>query len=394
MEGEAMERFDLIRFDASRARKTADGWIIDRPVVTRAGVFVYRNADGTTRREFRPPEEVFHADHLASMQGVPVTTAENHNRLLGPDEEGAVIGTMLSPGVRVDAESMDVAADIVIHHPSRLGTRRELSLGYRIARLDMTPGEWQGQRYDCVQRGLTVNHCAVVPQGRAGNARLRLDAQDAVSGEIENLDIERMDSTMAEQAPRTVNVRLDSGLEYPAAPEVAVAMQARLDRIAQLERDLTAANTRADSIAAERDTIKMQVEGHKAELEKVRTDAAAEVRSRITLEETARKHGVSEIRADMADRAIREAVISKLNGPKTEGQTDAYVAVAFDMAVAAADEANKALGNQRAAIGGVMSQTRSDAAPSGNPMNPPAGGMVIRNAKDARDFAIRAGNLY
>ena len=52
--GNAMQRFDNVAF---KATKTDEGFIRDTPIVGRTGILVYRNADGTERREYRPPEE-------------------------------------------------------------------------------------------------------------------------------------------------------------------------------------------------------------------------------------------------------------------------------------------------------------------------------------------------
>ena len=45
--------------------------------------------------------------------------------------------------------------------------QRELSCGYRY-RPDMTPGTYQGQRYDGVMRSIVANHVALVEEGRVG----------------------------------------------------------------------------------------------------------------------------------------------------------------------------------------------------------------------------------
>lgn len=392
-----MERIEFIRLDAAKATRTPEGWIRDRPVLTRAGVFTYRNPNGTVRREFRPPEEVFSATHLASMQGAPITTAENHNRLLVADEEGTVIGAIASPGTRMDENSMDCVGDIVIYQPGKLGTRRELSLGYRIGRLDETPGEWQGQRYDAVQRDLVVNHCAVVPRGRAGNARLRLDAEDAVSGDAQDVILLRSDEEMADAPTNLVSVRLDSGIEYKASPEVAHELATLRTQNQQLRTDAAAEKGKADAAAAERDTLKLKLKEAEDKLPQLRTDALNEAKQRLALEGAAQKHGV-EFRADMADRAIMEAITTKLRpGMKFEGQPDAYVKAAFDMVVADAVAADQAAAGQRAAVNGVPQQTRSDAAPQ-PPQQPiqqvPGQPPVARSAREAREIALRAGALY
>lgn len=63
------------RFDVGelRASVNEDGYLEDVPVVGRIGIQLYRNPDGSVRRELRPPEEVFNADSLASFKGKPIT---------------------------------------------------------------------------------------------------------------------------------------------------------------------------------------------------------------------------------------------------------------------------------------------------------------------------------
>ena len=53
---------------------------------------------------------------------------------------------------------------------------RELSSSYRY-RADMTPGVYEGQRYDGVMRDIQGNHVALVPQGRAGSDVRAADSQ-------------------------------------------------------------------------------------------------------------------------------------------------------------------------------------------------------------------------
>lgn len=64
-----------MRYDhrAIQARRDDNGFIFDTPVLTRTGVFLYQLPDGTVRREYRPPEEVFNADSLRLYKGIPIT---------------------------------------------------------------------------------------------------------------------------------------------------------------------------------------------------------------------------------------------------------------------------------------------------------------------------------
>lgn len=55
-----------LRYDRAtiRAAVTDEGFLVDSPVVGRVGIQLYENADGTVRREFRPPEEVLSLIHI------------------------------------------------------------------------------------------------------------------------------------------------------------------------------------------------------------------------------------------------------------------------------------------------------------------------------------------
>lgn len=172
------QRFDFIEGGvAARAAalKTAEGWIRDDPVISRVGIFEYRTPAGGVRREYRPAAEVFHADSLATLRGIPVTVG-HPGIVTATAHTAAIIGTVLSAG-RQDGSNL--RAELVIHNPAAMGANRDISLGYNVE-LDETPGEWNGQRYDAVQRRVRYNHCAIVPKGRMGNSRLTLDAADAV----------------------------------------------------------------------------------------------------------------------------------------------------------------------------------------------------------------------
>ncbi|MES2180711.1 MAG: DUF2213 domain-containing protein [Pseudomonadota bacterium] len=154
-------RFDYVEL---KARRTDEGYLIDTPSVARTGILVYRNDDGSIRRELRLPEDVFHADSLNSFIGKPITVDHPKGLISHSDIDKYQVGTMLGAG-RKDGEN--VVTDIVIHQPAKIGERRQLSLGYNVD-LEETPGEWNGQRYDAIQRNIRVNHLSIVKSARAG----------------------------------------------------------------------------------------------------------------------------------------------------------------------------------------------------------------------------------
>jgi hypothetical protein len=73
------QRYEVLKIDAlEKIEKTPEGFLRLPATVTRTGVFIYRKADGTLKKEFRSPEEVFNADSLSSLLAKPVTN--NHPR--------------------------------------------------------------------------------------------------------------------------------------------------------------------------------------------------------------------------------------------------------------------------------------------------------------------------
>lgn len=179
VEGQSKVR-EVIRFDnipSDQTYFTEEGYLIDNPIVTTCGIFEYHNADGTIRRELRLPEEVFKEESLASYEGKPVIETHDAGLITKDNVAYEEIGTILSKGYQ---DGNNVRAKIIIHETDRLKRNgaRELSLGYKLT-LDETPGTWNGQEYDAVQRNIVINHLAIVDTARAGeNARLNIDSAD------------------------------------------------------------------------------------------------------------------------------------------------------------------------------------------------------------------------
>jgi hypothetical protein len=328
-----------LRFDRAeiKATITEDGYLVDMPVVGRIGIQVYMNADGTMRREFRPPEEVFNADSLASFENKPVTDDHPVTDVNAANARKLAVGIIKGPAI---AQDTTITAPVTIYDQEVIdkilnGGKRELSLGYKVD-LEETPGEWNGERYDAIQRNIRINHLAIVKRGRAGNARLNLDQCDAV---LLTTDEEpAMSDTLG-------RIRLDSGLEYSAAPEVIVAFDAMKTRIDELHKQI-------DTIAAERDTFK----GEAAKLEQVKADAIAqareEIKARAALEKVAEEFKVDH--AGKSDRDVKEAVVKSVRADADlTGKSEDYLAAAFDLAVslkrdsAIAEQRKTGAGEQR-----------------------------------------------
>ena len=110
-----VQRFDSLPLDATYF--TDEGYLVDHPIVTSVGIFVYHNPDGSERRELRLPEEVFAEKSLASYKGKPIIVTHDAGYVDTDNVKEESIGTILSEGYR---DGDDVRAEIIIHDTDSL----------------------------------------------------------------------------------------------------------------------------------------------------------------------------------------------------------------------------------------------------------------------------------
>jgi hypothetical protein len=154
-------RFDFNGFSSSFS-KTPQGFLRVKARLSRTGVFSY-----DSKTEYRPPDEVFREDSLASLKGAPVTDLHPKCEVLTPQNaKEYIVG--LTESVERDGDFL--AGSLIIFHEDTIkaiesGERKEISLGYTCT---LEPAS--GQDYDAVQKNIIVNHVALGPKnwGRAG----------------------------------------------------------------------------------------------------------------------------------------------------------------------------------------------------------------------------------
>ncbi len=320
-----MQRFDTVALAATR---TSEGFIRDAPIVGRTGILHYLNADGSDRYEYRPPEEAFDEESLASLMGKPITVGHKAMVNAGNAAKVAPIGTVLTAG-RKDGDT--IRADIVIYDLPTAA--RELSCGYTLD-LDETPGTTpDGKHYDAVQRHIRYNHVAVVPRGRAGIARLNMDGAQVLEEE-------------GEEKPM-VKVRVDNGLEYEAAPEVAQYLSTLEKNLKELRADADKAQAKCDALEAD---LKKEKDGREADKKAHADGFDAAVKERVAMMAAAAAHKIDH--ADtMTNLEIKKAVIKAVRGDMDlEGKSEDYINAAFDMAEADGAQRKDGLANQRKAV--------------------------------------------
>lgn len=183
---ERVQRFDLRSGELEGHKETQIGGVVARANLTRTGVFLYRNADGSERRELRHPDEVFNPESLDSLAHATLTDDHPGSKVTTDSWRRDTIGHVAGRGKR---SGQFVAGEIHVQHgPAaekvKSGKLQEISCGYE-CQLDPTPGEWNGEHYDGIQRQIRYNHVALGPRGwgRAGSeVRLHLDSAALVSG--------------------------------------------------------------------------------------------------------------------------------------------------------------------------------------------------------------------
>lgn len=209
------KRIDSISVD--RTYYTEEGYLVDHPIVTTCGIFEYKNDDGSTRRELRLPEYVFDEKSLESYKGKPIIITHDAGEVDKENVRREQIGTIMSKGYR---DGDNVRCEIIIHDTNALKNcgLKELSLGYSLD-TDDTPGVYEGEKYDCIQKNIEINHLALVAEARAGEtARLNIDGKD------DDEQILKGGKAIMEK-PNSKGHRADDGAELsPEEMEAAVAL--------------------------------------------------------------------------------------------------------------------------------------------------------------------------
>lgn len=245
-----MKLTDVARFDRGQVKGDAfitdEGYIKANAIVTRTGVFLYKNPDGTIRKELRHPDEVFKIDSLDSMKMIPVTNGHPQERLVSAENAKRLAIGYTGETITQDGEfvlSNLLITDLASVKDVTERNRRELSLGYTV---DLIPeeGSYNDQPYNFRQTNIKYNHLSIVDNARAGSeARIALDSFDA-----EEILIEE-----ANMAKRKVKIDDD---EILMEDNVANQVEQLLARVANLEAEKSRLAEEKDKLAAELTSLK------------------------------------------------------------------------------------------------------------------------------------------
>ncbi len=335
-------RFDTnLRLDSWEV--TPEGYLKAWGSVARIGSQEYLNADGSTRIEYRPLEEVSKPESLATFGGAPIT--------------------LLHPPSKVDAENINqygkgMLADEVVFDDGWVKARMritskeaveavlrgdavELSAGYDVD-LDETPGvDPVGRPYDAIQRNIRINHVAIVPKARAGRkARVHLDAGDAITVHktqevsMAKITIDGVEFEASENLAMAVSAKLrDDAKELDATKTKLDSATAELDKLKSSRADADAAQARIDALQSELDKTKAELktaQESKADAEAIEARVKERV-ALITKVQPLLKADAGFDFSQYSDRQIKEAVLKSDNADLDfTGKSDEYVAARFD----------------------------------------------------------------
>lgn len=338
-----------IRCDGSRlakVRRTPQGFIRVDARLTRTGVLTYTRADGSIQRELRLPEDVFAAGSLATLTHAPVTDRHPEAMVTPANVRSVRVGGVGSVG----KDATFVVAELQIEDAGAIAKidsaeLQELSCGYH-CRLETSPGVYQGQAYDAIQRDIVYNHVALGPKGwgRAGtDVRIRLDnAAVTLDSDPDAVAVQRLEDlarqqtlTARQQAREALTMIKVEGIEIKLdgaeAQTVEQAIAKRDATIAQLQAAATTAAKDLATVTAARDVLQ-------GKLDAATSPAAvsAAVNARVAIETRARKVLGAEASFDgKTEPEIHAATLAKACPElKLDGKSPDYVAAAFEIATA------------------------------------------------------------
>lgn len=355
-----IRRFDNIdnsEWMTTPFKRTTEGFLKGRAIVTCCGIFTYKRADGTLQRELRLPKEVFAPATLESLKLKPVTLNHPTGLVTSENADMLQVGSLGDNPTCTNQEynwkgeitdwnkltdGLNVAVDMIITKKDAVDAvingKQGLSMGYTCDIEMAEPGStWCGVEYDYIQRNIKYNHCAIVDAGRAGdNAKieLRVDSADAV---LEDKLVTKDGGTKMMK-----KINLD-GIDYEAEESVIKALNTEKkradDAVAELSKFKEDSAKELSVMTAERDTQKERADKAEEDLVKAKAQALDSTRldeavnARIELYKNAEKAGV-EVKNDMKDADIKKAVIAKIF-PKAnlDGKDSAYIDARYDATV-------------------------------------------------------------
>ena len=331
----------VCRFDRSEvsgdAVLTEEGYIRATAIVTRTGIFLYNNPDGTLRRELRHPSDVWDEESISSMSLIPVTNNHPDNKLVNSKNFKELAIGFTGETIKKDGDFI-LATLVITDHDGvdyvKNQGRKQLSLGYTV---DLHPddGVYKGERYDYRQKNIRYNHLAIVEKARAGaDARIALDSMDTVEILLKKED---------QMAKRKIKIDEDEMMVEPEIGDYIDRLQMDVKNLqdernrvemelSRMREELEKAFAERDSMQAKMDDPALKVPMGTVSMDSMAFQSAVKERVRVitTAEQTLDKSKRQNLDS-MSTSDIKKAVITQCR--KTiclDGKSVAYVDAMFD----------------------------------------------------------------
>ena len=319
---------DEMTIDGATRRRTNDGYLVAEARPARAGIQVYHASEmgrmgGGMIRVYRPADQVFAKDSLASFAGKPITDDHPSEGVNSKNWSNLARGFV---GSEIARDGEVVRVPLLITDAAMIDKiesgKVQLSAGYACEiewKDGVTP---QGEAYDAVQKNIRINHVALVDAGRAGAACRVLD-----SGKSSQPKGNRK---MAD-ALKTITV---DGIPVEVTDQAAAVIKKLEDKANTLVADLAKKDGELAASKATHDASAKDAADKIAALEKQIADDASGLEARI--EERA---AVIDAASKIAGKAVeakgktvadirREVVEAKL-GDAAKGKDVAFIDGAF-----------------------------------------------------------------
>jgi hypothetical protein len=163
-----------------------NGWaeIKDNPI-SKVGIFPYSGAQispdldpDRIYKVYRPEEELNNPEAIASFKLLPWTDEHamlgSEDGMQAPEKKG--VHGVVGEDVYFDDGYLKANLKVFSNKLAELidSGKKELSIGYRCL-YDNSPGVYDGESYDFIQRNIRGNHLALVEEGRSGHDVAVLD---------------------------------------------------------------------------------------------------------------------------------------------------------------------------------------------------------------------------
>jgi len=364
-----MKNVDYVVLDAlENVDIMPNGFLSILANLTRTGIFRYQKVepDGTVHifKQLRIPEEVFAEETMSSLSGIPITN--NHpSELVSPTNASDYVVGMASDTpkrvfapVQGDSEEyvqqrLTIFDEDVIKAVSTKKTT-QMSLGYT-CELDMTPGEYKGEAYDCIQRNIRVNHASIVEKARGGEScRVLLDGAEVM---LDGLSGDEIVNKKGEEP--NVKKFTFNGTDYQVEDSVHALLTGFVVKLDEATVLVDSAKKDLEKSTAVCDDLKVQMKTQKDSAEE---GFLAAVKARVELEgNSAKVLGDEENFDGLSDREVKEKVIYKLRPEvKLKDMTDEYVTARYEVCLE--DHASKGEHTLGKGIVNKDSEDEADAA--------------------------------